>query len=131
MARTKLSRDDAATASESPGPCPPGRIGLACETGALDLYDADGRLIDRIDLAGDHHSLAVDLAHVVPRLLAAPCRAVVLRHRHPSGRAEPSEADIHATRAFAGLLRLLGMRLHDHVIEGGDERFGFRAHGLI
>jgi hypothetical protein len=101
------------------------------ELGALDLYDAEGWFIARIELAGDHHSLAIDLAHVVPDLLALPCTAVVLHHCHPSGRAQPSEADIHATRAFAGLLRLLGMRLHDHVIIGGDARFSFRDEGLI
>jgi DNA repair protein RadC len=102
-----------------------------CELGALDLYDEAGCLIERIELAGDHHSLAIDLAHVVPRMLASPCRIVVLRHRHPSTRAEPSEADIRATRAFAGLLRLLGLYLHDHVIEGGDASFSFRAQGLL
>ncbi|MBN8817976.1 MAG: hypothetical protein J0I80_04550 [Sphingomonas sp.] len=102
-----------------------------CELGALDLYDASGCLIERLELIGDHHSLAIDLAHVVPRILATPCRIVLLRHCHPSEQSEPSEADIHATRAFAGLLRLLGLHLHDHVIEGGRSAFSFRTHGLL
>jgi|GEM_PF-2737118 len=102
-----------------------------CELGALDLYDRDGQLIERIELVGDHHSLVIDLAHIVPRLLTFSCESVVLHHCHPSGIAAPSEADIAATRTFAGLLRLLGMRLHDHVIIGGDARFSFRAQGLI
>jgi DNA repair protein RadC len=101
------------------------------ELGALDVYDADGCLIDRLDLIGDHDSLAIDLAHLVPRLLACSCAAVILHHRHPSGFAEPSDADIITTRAFAGLLRQLGIRLHDHLIEGGAARFSFRAQGLI
>ncbi|MBT2185455.1 JAB domain-containing protein [Sphingobium nicotianae] len=102
-----------------------------CELGAVDLYDAQGLLIERITLIGDHHSLAIDLAHLVPRLLACPCRTVILHHSHPSGRAEPSEADIAATRAVAGLLRLFGMQLHDHVIVGAQARFSFRGEGLI
>ncbi len=106
-------------------------LGASCELGAVDLYDAQGLLIERIALVGDHHSLAIDLAHLLPRLLACPCKLVILHHSHPSGRIEPSEADITATRAFAGLLRLLGMRLHDHVIQGGQARFSFRAEGLI
>ena len=101
------------------------------EVGALDLYDQYGKLLARIALAGDHHSLAIDLAHVVPQLLAYPCRAVILMHSHPSGRAEPSESDFLATRAFAGLLRLLGIALHDHLILGGETRFSFRAAGLL
>jgi len=103
----------------------------ARELGALDVYDADGRLVDRLDLAGDHDSLAIDLAHIVPRLLAYSCATVILHHRHPSGLAEPSDADIITTRAFAGLLRQLGIRLHDHLIEGGSARFSFRVQGLI
>jgi DNA repair protein RadC len=102
-----------------------------CELGALDLYGADGWLIERVDLVGDHHSLSIDLAHIVPRLLASRCKTIVLHHCHPSGIARPSEADIVATRAFAGLLRLLGMRLHDHIICGGGNCFSFRAQGLI
>lgn len=104
---------------------------LPREVGALDLYDADGRLIGRIAMAGTHGSLAIDLAHVVPEMLARACHAVVLRHCHPSGIAWPSEADLRATRAFAGLLKLLGMRLHDHVIEGIGPAFSFRARGLV
>lgn len=103
----------------------------ARELGALDVYDADGHLIDRLDLIGDHDSLAIDLAHIVPRLLAYSSAAVILHHHHPSGLAEPSDADIMTTRAFAGLLRQLGIRLHDHLIEGGTTRFSFRVHGLI
>lgn len=101
------------------------------EIGAIDLYDEAGRLLDRLDLSGDHHSLAIDLAHIIPYLLAYPCAIVILTHRHPSGRAAPSEADIITTRAFAGLLRLLGMHLHDHLIDGGSTRFSFRDAGLI
>ena len=95
------------------------------------VIDKEGLFIERIEFTGDHHSLAIDLAHVVPRLLAVPCCMVVLHHCHPSGIAQPSEADIVATRAFAGLLRLLGMRLHDHVIAGHGAAFSFRAEGLI
>jgi hypothetical protein len=121
MARSTLAFTDSAFSKDA----------RQCELGALDLYDADGWFIERIELAGDHHSLAIDLAHVVPGLLALRCKAVVLHHCHPSGQARPSEADTQATRAFAGLLRLLGMQLHDHIIIGGKARFSFRDQGLI
>jgi len=101
------------------------------ERGALDLYDAQGRFLARIALAGDRHMLALDLRRLLPHLLARPCAAVILRHRHPSGIAAPSGADIATTRAFATLLHLLGIRLHDHLIEGGPDQFSFRAEGLI
>lgn len=101
------------------------------EHGALDLYDARGRFLTRIELAGSRHMLALDLRHLLPHLLARPCAAVILRHRHPSGIAAPSRADIATTRLLANMLHLLGIRLHDHLIEGGRDQFSFRAEGLI
>jgi len=101
------------------------------ELGALDLYDAHGLFIDRIALAGDRQEIVIDLRHLVPRLLAYPCACIILRHRHPSGLATPSHSDIATTRIFADLLRLIGIHLHDHLIEGAGQAFSFRAEGLI
>ena len=101
------------------------------ELAALDLYDAQGRFIERITLTGDQHAISLDLRHLIPHLLARPCAAIILRHRHPSGLAEPSRADIATTRNLAGILRLIGIRLQDHLIEGGRCQFSFRAAGLI
>lgn len=114
----------------TPAPDSPADLALR-EQGALDLYDAQGDLIERIALAGEHDMLAINLAHIVPRLLAMGCAAVILHHSHPSGCAEPSAGDIVATRAFAGLLRLLGMHLHDHRVTGGADCFSFRDNGLL
>lgn len=101
------------------------------ERGALDLYDAQGLFLARIELAGGRHMMTLDLRRLLPHVLARPCAAVILRHRHPSGIAAPSRADITTTRAFANMLHLLGIRLHDHLIEGGRDQFSFRGEGLI
>jgi len=101
------------------------------ERGALDLYDAHGQFLLRITLTGDRHMLVLDLRQLLPHLLAHPCATVILRHRHPSGIAEPSRTDIATTRLFASLLHALRIRLHDHLIEGGSSQFSFRAEGLI
>jgi DNA repair protein RadC len=91
----------------------------------------EGWLIERIAPVGDQHSLAIDLAHVMPHLLALRCFSVIIHHSHESGNSGPSEADVAATRAFAELLRAIGMRLHDHLITGGSTVFSFRREGLI
>lgn len=101
------------------------------EVGALDLYDAQGWFLDRITFAGDREELFLDLRHLMPRLLAYPCTCLILRHRHPSGFVVPSHADIATTRSFADILRLLGIELHDHLIEGAGRQFSFRAEGLL
>jgi len=109
----------------------PGAVAVPREHGALDLYDEEGRLIARMAFSGDRHGIAIDLAHLVPGLLATRCRLVILRHSHPSGNPEPSDSDIAATRAFASLLRLLGVHLHDHVIEAASGCVSFRLRGLL
>jgi DNA repair protein RadC len=43
---------------------------------------------------------------------------LVLIHNHPSGEPTPSKEDIHLTRQLAEGARLLGLRLHDHIIIG-------------
>jgi len=101
------------------------------EHGALDLYDAHGWFLDRIALAGQRQTIFIDLRQLMPRLLASPCACLILRHRHPSGLAAPSQADIATTRIFADMLRFFDIRLHDHFIEGSGQSFSFRAEGLI
>lgn len=101
------------------------------ELGALDLYDAGGWFLDRITFAGDREALFLDLRQLMPPLLSYPCTCVILRHRHPSGFVAPSQADIVTTRSFADILRLLGIKLYDHLIEGPGRQFSFRAEGLL
>jgi DNA repair protein RadC len=49
---------------------------------------------------------------------------LILAHNHPSGDPIPSKEDIHLTRQLAEGARLLGIRVHDHVIIGnGTESF--------
>jgi DNA repair protein RadC len=46
---------------------------------------------------------------------AAP---LLLVHNHPSGDATPSKEDVTLTRQLAESARLVGVRLHDHLIVG-------------
>ena len=43
---------------------------------------------------------------------------LILVHNHPSGDPSPSKEDIHLTRQLAEGARLLGIRLHDHIVIG-------------
>ena len=43
---------------------------------------------------------------------------LILVHNHPSGDATPSKEDVSLTRQLVEGARLLGIRLHDHVIVG-------------
>ncbi|MCR4839654.1 MAG: DNA repair protein RadC [Eubacterium sp.] len=57
--------------------------------------------------------------------------SVVLLHNHPSGCPEPSETDLLVTKRFKEVGELLGIRLLDHIIIGGNEYLSFAERGLI
>ena len=68
---------------------------------------------------------------VVKRALQVNASALILAHNHPSGLAEPSEADRAITRRLIDALGLIDMRVLDHFIIGGAEHFSFAEHGLL
>lgn len=68
----------------------------------------------------------VDGAAVYPREVVRQClthnaAAVIFAHNHPSGVAEPSDADRHITRRLVEALALVDVRVLDHLVigEGG------------
>jgi DNA repair protein RadC len=68
---------------------------------------------------------------VVKRALHLNAKALILAHNHPSGLAEPSEADRAITRRLIDALSLVDMRVLDHFIIGGAECFSFAEQGLL
>ncbi len=68
---------------------------------------------------------------VVKKALARNSAAVIFAHNHPSGVAEPSEADKHITQRLRQALGLIDVRVLDHFIVGEGRPFSFAEHGLI
>ncbi|MDD5034656.1 MAG: DNA repair protein RadC [Methylococcaceae bacterium] len=79
----------------------------------------------------------IDGASVYPRevvkiALNHNAAAVIFAHNHPSGVAEPSEADKFITQRLKQALGLLDIRVLDHFIIGdGVQAYSFAEHGLI
>ena len=67
---------------------------------------------------------------VVKQALADNAACVILAHNHPSGVAEPSQADIQITERLKKALALVDIRVLDHVIIG-EEALCFSERGLI
>jgi DNA repair protein RadC len=65
-----------------------------------------------------------------PAIIAAAA-AIVIAHNHPSGEANPSEADIKVTRDLIRAGQLLKIELLDHVIMGADRHSSLRALGYF
>jgi len=68
---------------------------------------------------------------VVKQALRRNAAAVILAHNHPSGIAEPSQADELITRRLAEALSLVEIRVLDHCIVGDTECLSFAERGLL
>jgi DNA repair protein RadC len=68
---------------------------------------------------------------VVKKALAVNAAAVILAHNHPSGLAEPSQADIRITDKLKSALLLVDIRVLDHMIVGDGEVLSFAESGIL
>lgn len=68
---------------------------------------------------------------VVQRALSVNAAAVILYHNHPSGVAEPSEADRTITLKISKALALVEIRLLDHLVVTGGSYVSLSERGLI
>lgn len=68
---------------------------------------------------------------VVKEALAINAAAVILAHNHPSGVAEPSQADERITLRLKSALDLVDIRLLDHLIIGNGRATSLARRGLI
>lgn len=80
---------------------------------------------------GSISSASVHPREVVKASLAHNAAAVMFAHNHPSGMAEPSEADKHITARLKQALSLIEVRVLDHLIVAGGQSYSFAEHGLI
>jgi len=80
---------------------------------------------------GTINGASVHPREVVRRALAHNAAAVILAHNHPSGVAEPSEADRQLTRRLGEALGLVDVRVLDHVVIGDGESVAFAERGWI
>ncbi len=78
----------------------------------------------------------IDCASVHPREVVRVClhynaAAVIVAHNHPSGIAEPSGADRQITETLQRALRLVDVRLLDHVVIGGSQSISLAERGWM
>ncbi|HWT54079.1 MAG TPA: DNA repair protein RadC [Rhodocyclaceae bacterium] len=107
--------------------------GLGYEVfGALWL-DSKNRLIAWEELfRGTLSQTSVFPREVVKRALSHNAAAVLLCHNHPSGVAEPSQADELLTQSLKQALALVDVRVLDHFIVAGTARpLSFAERGLL
>lgn len=68
---------------------------------------------------------------VVKAALSANAAAVIFAHNHPSGVAQPSQADELLTRQLKEALALVEIKVLDHFIVAGNQCLSFAERGLL
>lgn len=102
------------------------------EVFAVLFLDNQHRLIAYKELFfGTINSASVYPREVVKKCLENNAAAVILVHNHPSGVAQPSQADERITRHLQQILDLVDIRLLDHMIVGENAVVSMREKGLL
>jgi DNA repair protein RadC len=80
---------------------------------------------------GTINSATVYPREVVKRALNHNAASIILAHNHPSGIAEPSIGDRHITQQLQQALRLIDVKVIDHIVVGDGQIRSFAEMGLL
>jgi len=106
--------------------------GLHREVFLVLFLDAQHRVIAAEEMfAGTLTQTSVYPREVVGRSLHHHAAAVILAHNHPSGVAEPSQADALLTATLKQALALVDIRVLDHFVVAGNVALSFAERGLL
>lgn len=96
------------------------------------FLDAQHRLIEAEEMfRGTLTQTSVYPREVVKRSLYFNAAVVIFAHNHPSGIAQPSQADELLTRSLREALALVDIRVLDHFVIGGNAFMSFAERGLL
>ncbi|ARD20711.1 RadC family protein [Shewanella japonica] len=102
------------------------------EVFALLLLDSQHRVIQFVELfRGTINSASVYPREVVALVLEKKAAAVIVCHNHPSGIAEPSQADRQITDRLKKALSTIDVSLLDHMVVGDQQIISFAERGWI
>jgi DNA repair protein RadC len=105
---------------------------FAHEVFAVLFLDSQHRLIEMQELfRGTLAHTSVYPREVLRQALLLNAGAAILVHNHPSGVAEPSPADEALTRSLTEALRVIEVRVLDHLVVGAGCVVSFAERGLL
>jgi len=106
--------------------------GLPYEIFACLFLDNRHRVIRYEELfKGTIDGASVHPREVVRRVIETTAAAVIFAHNHPSGVAEPSQADLRITQTLKNALALIDVRVLDHMIVGDGAITSLAERGLL
>ncbi|CAN1535878.1 RadC DNA repair proteins [Methylophilaceae bacterium] len=105
---------------------------LSREVFVVLFLDAQNRMIMSEEMfSGTLTQTSVYPREVVKKALHHNAASVIFAHNHPSGIAQPSQADELITKQLKQALALVDVRVLDHFIVAGNTTFSFVERGLL
>ena len=96
------------------------------------FLDSSNKLIaSEILFYGTIDKSAIYPREIVERVIKNRAKSVIFAHNHPSGSISPSKKDIELTQYMYDSLKLLEIKLLDHIIITKNSYFSFLEEGLI
>lgn len=106
--------------------------GKHCEVFCGLFLDAQNRMLAFDELfQGTIDGAAVYPREVVRKVLHYNAASVIFAHNHPSGVAEPSQADHRITERLQKALALIDVRVLDHLVVGSGRSVSFAENGWL
>lgn len=106
--------------------------GLGHEVFVAVFLDAQNRVLEAEELfRGTLTQTSVYPREIVKRALAHNAAGIILAHNHPSGVAEPSQADRWLTDQLKAALGLVDVKVLDHFIVAGTNGLSFAERGWL
>jgi len=86
----------------------------------------------RILSVGSARATVLSPAEILRPAIEMRASGFFLAHNHPSGKVEPSQADISSTRTLQAAAKYVEMSLFDHIIIGaGNSYYSFAEEGML
>ncbi len=105
---------------------------LKTEMSKVVYLNSDDRIIDIGDVAtGTVNQARPIIREIVHGALQKFAAAIVCVHNHPSANITPSPEDQKFTRELTAAGKLMGIKVLDHIIIGGDTFYSFANEGML
>lgn len=105
---------------------------LKTEVSKVVHLNSDNRIIDICEAASGTVNHAVPIVReIIHAALQKFAAAIICVHNHPSGKTAPSAEDKKFTRDLVAAGKLMGIKVMDHIIIGGDAFYSFANDGML
>jgi DNA repair protein RadC len=105
---------------------------LKTEVSKVVYLNGDSRIIDISDAAtGTVNQAMPIIREIIHAALQKFATAIICIHNHPSANITPSPEDERFTKELAAAGKLMGVKVLDHIIIGGDTFYSFANDGAL